>query len=85
MKKVMLAFVVVSSGCGASLQNLKTRAAFDLECNADQMVTQRIDSATQRVDGCGKRAVYVLLFNDARYPTWLLNSEIRDTATAAGH
>jgi hypothetical protein len=33
------------------------------------------------VTGCGKRAVYVELFNDGRYPTWLLNSSVEPRPT----
>jgi hypothetical protein len=63
-------------GCGAGLGQLKTRAAVDLECPADSLVLSAIDPATRRVSGCGKEAIYVEQFNDARHATWLLNSTI---------
>ncbi len=82
MKRLsILAAVVMLSGCGATLQQLKARAAVDLECDADQLALQSIDNATQKVAGCGKSAVYVQLFNNNRYPTWALNSNVRDTTT----
>jgi hypothetical protein len=73
----MCGAVIVLSGCGASLQQLKTRAAIDLDCDSTQLTLQEIDVGTQRVDGCGKRALYVQMFNNNRFPTWLLNSDIR--------
>ena len=78
MRKMICFAVVVLSGCGASLQQLKTRASLDLDCSSEKLALQQIDPATQEVDGCGKRAIYLQLFNNARYPTWMLNSEVRE-------
>jgi hypothetical protein len=64
------------TGCGATLPQLRRRASVDFACNAASLQVEKIDSATEIVTGCGRRAVYVQLFNNARYPTWLLNSNV---------
>jgi hypothetical protein len=69
---------VAFTGCGATLPQLKTRASIDLECTEAQLAVKQINSGTRQVEGCGKRAMYVELFNNSRYPTWILNSDIRD-------
>jgi hypothetical protein len=79
MKRLIAVAVLVLSGCGATLQQLKARAAVDLDCDAEHLALQPIDDATQKVAGCGKSAVYVQLFNNNRFPTWALNSNVRDT------
>jgi hypothetical protein len=67
-------------GCGATLPQLRTRASVDLACKPESLQLKELDGATQVVTGCGKRAVYVELFNDSRYPTWLLNSSVEPAA-----
>jgi hypothetical protein len=68
--------VLAFTGCGATLHQLRNRASVDLSCTPESIEVDAMDSATQVVTGCGKRAVYVQLFNNSRYPTWLLNSAI---------
>jgi hypothetical protein len=60
------------------MQQLTTRAAIDFDCADAQFHVKPIDSGTRQVEGCGKRAIYVALFNNSRNPTWMLNSEIRE-------
>jgi hypothetical protein len=72
----MLAAVAAITGCGATLPQLRTRASVDLSCTPESLQLQPLDGATEIVTGCGKRAVYVQLFNDSRGSTWLLNSNI---------
>jgi hypothetical protein len=65
--------------CGASTEQLKTRAAFDLKCPEDQINLVEIDSRTKGVSGCGQQATYVESCdappdNMARDCTWVLNS-----------
>jgi len=71
------------TGCGATLPQLKTRASLDFDCAQAQLDVKEIDPATRQVEGCGKRAMYVGIFNNSRYPTWLLNSEIRTVPVKA--
>jgi hypothetical protein len=77
---MMWCALMVSTGCGATVQQLKTRAALDLDCTAARLDVKQIDSGTRQVEGCGKRAIYVELFNNSRYPVWMLNSDVRDVA-----
>jgi hypothetical protein len=70
-------------GCAPSLQQLKTRAALDLDCDAQSIATKEVDMGTQVANGCGKSAIYVVQFNNNRFPTWLLNSEIRHQQQAS--
>ena len=81
MRRMALALAVVAtSACGATVGQLRTRASIDLECPEDRIGVKEVDSATRQVEGCGKSAVYVENFNDARYPTWTLNSAVHDVA-----
>jgi hypothetical protein len=75
--------VVMLTGCGATLQQLKTRASIDFDCTEARLDVKEIDIGTRQVEGCGKRAMYVELFNNSRYPTWMLNSDVRDAAKTA--
>jgi hypothetical protein len=75
--------MVTLGGCGATVQQLKTRASIDLECTDAQLDVKQIDAATRQVEGCGKRAMYVQIFNNSRYPTWMLNSDVRDVRAAS--
>lgn len=63
---VMLLGVLVGSGCvsssvihAESKAKVRKRAAFELDCPADQLVVEPIDSLTVGVEGCGHRLVYV--------------------------
>ena len=40
------------------------RAPFDLNCPREQLVYQRLDSATMGVSGCGRRATYIRVCRD---------------------
>jgi hypothetical protein len=85
MKKVPVwvgIILVGSAGCGAGLEQLKARASIDLQCQTSSLAIRAIDSATKRVTGCSKEAIYVELFNNARHPTWLLNSSVISTASS---
>ena len=46
-------------GCGASTEQLRSRASFDMNCPSDQLQIVEIDGRTQGVMGCGKRNTYV--------------------------
>jgi hypothetical protein len=76
----VLAACIVLAGCGATQTQLRTRAAFDLACAPGAIRTEAIDGATQLATGCGKRAIYVEMFNNSRNPTWLLNSSVESVS-----
>jgi hypothetical protein len=67
------------AGCGATQAQLRARASLDLSCAPESIRTEALDSGTQVASGCGKRAIYVELFNNARHPTWMLNSNVEPT------
>jgi hypothetical protein len=75
--------LVLGSGCGATLGQLKNRAAIDLDCQPASLAVRDIDPATKSVNGCGKQAIYVEQFNHSVRPAWLLNSSITPAATAS--
>lgn len=56
MKQYMLVLVV---GCGASVEQLRSRASFDMNCPDNQLQIVEIDGRTQGVIGCGKRNTYI--------------------------
>jgi hypothetical protein len=68
--------LVIGTGCGATLEQLRISASIDLECQPVSVAIRAIDSATRSVNGCGKQAIYVEQFNHGVRPTWLLNSTI---------
>jgi hypothetical protein len=76
VKKMAFVAAVAITGCGATLPQLRNRASLELSCAPESLNVSDLDGATKIVTGCGKRAVYVQLFNNSRYPTWLLNSSI---------
>jgi hypothetical protein len=75
--------LVIGSGCGATLVQLKNRASIDLDCQPSRLAVRSIDSATRSVNGCGKQAIYVEQFNHSVRPAWLLNSSITPAAAAS--
>ena len=79
-----LAAALAVTGCGATLPQLRTRASFDLSCTPGSLQLQPLDDATEVVTGCGKRALYVQLFNNNRHPTWLLNSNVQPASDTPG-
>ena len=68
-----------SAGSCVWLDDLRTRAAFDLNCPREQLQLTFIDEKTRGVSGCDKRATY--LVDVRRHPsgwgteaTWIMNS-----------
>ena len=55
---VALAFVLAACG-GASADQLRSRAAFDMSCPENQLQVIELDGRTQGVTGCGRRNTYV--------------------------
>ena len=80
-------FVGCAIGCvtpQGQLDSLKKRATFDLKCDALELTpleeqtplvakTEYLKGTTVGVEGCGKRATYVLV-DDGMTSTWLLNN-----------
>jgi hypothetical protein len=72
------------SGCmGATSQQLRRRAAFDLDCPAGQIEIVEIDKRTRGVRGCGQRGTYVSQCKPCANGyvgcecTWILNTDGR--------
>ena len=59
MRLVGVLFLFALFACGASAEQLQTRAAFDLNCPAQQISVIELDGRTRGVTGCGQRATYV--------------------------
>jgi hypothetical protein len=79
MTKVAFASFLLLCGCAASEEQLRTRAAFDLDCAEDKLRIVEIDGETRGVRGCGKHVTYVercTRQNPGGGPcTWILNSD----------
>jgi hypothetical protein len=60
MKKMLiLAFAL--GGCAATIpssEQVKIRAAHDLQCSADQVQTTQVDAKTIKVSACGQERTY---------------------------
>ena len=72
------------TGCGgANIDQLRTRAAFDFNCPADQVQFVPLDDRTQGVTGCGQRATYVEScgshdgYGGKHDCTWVLNTDAK--------
>jgi len=75
---------VLLCGCmGATSQQLRRRAAFDLECSEGQIEIIEIDKRTRGVRGCGQRGTYVSQCRPCANGyvgcecTWILNTDGR--------
>lgn len=69
-----------SSGSGAK-HPVRLRAPFDLDCPAEQIEYQRLDSSTIGVSGCGQRATYVKVCRDSLDSTSSLMLDMPVTET----
>ncbi|HEY3255573.1 MAG TPA: hypothetical protein VGJ91_16560 [Polyangiaceae bacterium] len=71
------AFLVLLAGCGgATEEQLRARAAFDLDCSESSLRVIEIDEQTSGVRGCGQRATYVQRCQAQKTDcTWVLNSK----------
>jgi hypothetical protein len=79
IQRVWVITVLIGAGCGASFEQLQSRAAFDLDCRPQSITAQMIDYETRVATGCGKQAVYVehCTGNNHSGCTWMLNSPVR--------
>ncbi len=70
--------LLVSAGCGATFEQLQTRAALDLNCQPTAISAREVDDRTRMAAGCGKQAIYIETCSDKRVNCiWMLNSEIK--------
>jgi hypothetical protein len=73
-----VALIAITACAGANTDALRTRAAFDLQCSNEKLALTELNSGSQGdgegavygVDGCGRRATYVLTHESA----WLMNT-----------
>ncbi len=77
-------FALTLTACAASDEQLRARAAFDLQCKQGAIRIVEIDDRTRGVTGCGQRATYVESCNGsvgslAGDCTWVLNADARKT------
>lgn len=83
--------LVTLSACahGPSVEQLRARAAFDLQCEQASLEVVPIDDRTRGVRGCGQQATYVEQCKPCANGyqgcecTWLLNTDGRRTPPPA--
>jgi hypothetical protein len=61
-------------GCGATEDQLRSRAAFDMRCSESDLRVYTIDDRTKGVQGCGEQATYVESCGGSGC-TWMLNTD----------
>lgn len=74
---LMLALTGCVVASGASVQQLRVRATFDLQCPVSATELVDIDERTKGVRGCGKQLTYVEVCDsrpDGWHCTWVLNA-----------
>lgn len=85
---VAVALLLSVAGCGASKDQLRARAAFDLNCPSSQVEIVTLDDRTKGVTGCGQRATYVENcgwrdgYGGKHDCTWVLNTDARKNSSA---
>ena len=78
-----LAVLAALLACGgATTDQLRARAAFDLQCEEAQLSVVKIDERTQGVRGCGQQATYVESCDGPKGGTstectWVMNTDSR--------
>jgi hypothetical protein len=83
MMRSWLAASLLTIGCAsATEEQLRARAAYDLDCNQNSLRVVEIDERTRGVRGCGQKATYVESCDGPRDSvttdcTWVLNSDSR--------
>ncbi|AFM14032.1 hypothetical protein [Turneriella parva] len=73
---------VLLGGCGATPEQLRRRASFDLGCAEEKIELIELDSRTTGVSGCNKKATYIescaqnTMWKEGPPDcTWVLNSD----------
>jgi hypothetical protein len=89
-KRAFVILIWAMLGCGgASGEQLRARAAFDLNCPSEQIQIVVLDDRTQGVTGCGQRGTYVENcgwrdgYGGKHDCTWILNTDSHPKAKAA--
>ena len=80
--RALLAATLLLAGCstGASLEQLRTRAAFDFDCPRDKLTVAHVDRDVEGVPGGGRRRTYIQDcehedgFGVRRGCTWIVNA-----------
>jgi hypothetical protein len=82
---VLVAAFGILAGCTATESQLRSRAAFDLQCDAKSLQIVKIDSRTRGVRGCGQQATYVESCSgpNGSNCTWVLNNPPADNTPTA--
>lgn len=89
MMRSWLAVALLTLGCAsASEDQLRARAAYDMECKQDRLYIIELDDRTRGVQGCGQKATYVESCDGVRSNlltecTWVLNTDSRRTSQRA--
>ncbi len=81
----LVAFAAATCGAHATNDQLRARAAFDLDCDGGKLHMIKIDERTVGVRGCGAKAIYIEScevganqFGSYRHNcTWVLNADTR--------
>jgi hypothetical protein len=81
-KRWLMTASLMAPGCGATFEQLQTRAALDLECQPAAISAQSVDAQTRVASGCGKQAIYVESCSGNNHSdcTWILNSTVKPAA-----
>jgi hypothetical protein len=70
----VLGFTTVTA-CEVDEEQLRARAAFDMQCRQEDLRVIYIDDRTRGVRGCGKQLTYVCAGPNEADCTWVLNTD----------
>jgi hypothetical protein len=66
LRAVLVTFAAGFLACGADeMQDLRARAAFDLDCPAHKLRIRELGDGVEGVQGCGERGTYVQVCHGA--------------------
>ena len=77
---ILLSLALSACVSGGTVQQLRRRAAYDMDCSASSLQLDKLDAKTTGVRGCGKKAVYVKIcdrfgqYGEFAECGWVLNS-----------
>lgn len=67
-----IALAALAVGCNSSMRNLRTQAAWDLQCPEHEVHAQFLDSRHAGAQGCGRRVKYRKV-GQTPFTTWELD------------
>lgn len=74
---VLVALALVVPGC-QGLNNLKARAAYDMQCPEEQLELTKLSRTVYGVRGCGRQGTYICRTRDAKNcEDWVLNATMQ--------